>query len=399
MTDAPVFIVGVQRSGTTLLSAMLAAHSRLSCGPETHFFRRLAEADVDALCDPAAWPAPAAEFVWSITHTGVEPGTRKALLEKYRLAKESVPEYLAREAPSVPAMLRSVTAQYMRAKGKSRWVEKTPDHILHARAIRRHFPDALVVHLVRDPRDVALSLMNVPWGVASLVEGLLYWERLEAAGRAVLDSDPLTLTVRFEDLVAAPADTLQRLCAFIGEEFEPGMLDTSRTGTEINARNAPWKKKVSEGVDPTRGAAWRGTLSRRDNQLAEALLGDRLQALGYETVETFDRAAEIRPSLAAATAHADALGALAAAGLRFWKSGPTDVTRATVYLGNPGTAGWSSTSAEVLADVARAASSRHELYWAPDGDGVGWAGYAAFLMKTCLGPYRLDSSAPAVAAR
>jgi hypothetical protein len=399
MTAAPVFIVGVQRSGTTLLSAMLAAHSRLSCGPETHFFRRLAETDAARLCDPATWPAPAAEFVWGITHTGVEPGTRKALLDKYRLSRESVSEYLRGQAPSVEAILRSVTEQYMRAKGKARWVEKTPDHILYAADIRRHFPDAPIVHLVRDPRDVALSLMNVPWGVTSLVEGLLYWERLESAGREFVASDRMCLTIRFEDLVSQPEATLTRLCAFIGEAFEPGMLDTSTTGGEINARNAPWKKKVSEGVDASRGAAWKTTLSRRDNGFAEALLGDRIEALGYARLESFDRAADLRPGVAAAVRHPEALASLAERGIRFWRARASETPQAVVYLGDPGTADWSVASGTVIADVARAASSRHELHWVPDGDSGTWTGYTAFLLKKCLTPYRLDSRAPAVSAR
>jgi hypothetical protein len=397
MSAAPVFIIGVQRSGTTLLSAMLAAHSRLSCGPETHFFRRLAEADPARLCDPASWPGPAAEFVRGITHAAVEPGARKPLLEKYKLAPESVAEYLQGQAPSVPAILQSVTAQYMRAKGKARWVEKTPDHILHAAAIRAHFPDAPIVHLVRDPRDVALSLTNVPWGVASLAEGLLYWERLEAAGRAFVASDPLTITIRFEDLASAPEETLGRLCAFIGESFEPGMLDTSRTGGEINARNAPWKQKVSERVDASRAAAWKATLSKSDNQLAEALLGDRLEALGYPRLETFDRAATLVPGLLAAAKYDRALATIAAAGVRFWPASADEAPRATVYLGDPGTAEWSAPSAHVIAEVARAASSGHELYWVP-GDGGAWTGYAAFLLKKCLAPYRLDAAVSSGAA-
>ncbi|MFO7537303.1 MAG: sulfotransferase, partial [Chloroflexota bacterium] len=174
MSKPPIFIVGVQRSGTTLLAALLAAHSRLSCGPETHFFRWLAQTEPDLLCAEEVWPETAVSFLNRINHTNYKGEGKRPLLAKYGLSESDVAAYLQNKRPSVAAVLAAVTEPYMHHVGKQRWVEKTPDHIEYLPLIRTHFPDSPIIYIVRDPRDVALSLMKVPWGATSLLEGLFY---------------------------------------------------------------------------------------------------------------------------------------------------------------------------------------------------------------------------------
>ncbi|MDT8305503.1 MAG: sulfotransferase, partial [Anaerolineae bacterium] len=84
MNKPPIFVVGVQRSGTTLLAALLAAHSRMSCGPETHFFRWLAEEEEPSrLCRADSWPETAVSFLSAITATTYSPPGRVRLIDRY----------------------------------------------------------------------------------------------------------------------------------------------------------------------------------------------------------------------------------------------------------------------------------------------------------------------------
>jgi len=400
MSAVPIFIVGVQRSGTTLLAAMLAAHSRLSCGPETHFFRRLADVDASHLCDPVAWPQPAAEFVTSITHTGFVSRERTGLLDKYQLEPASVVAFLRERTPSIDAVLSSVTEQYMRAKGKVRWVEKTPDHILHLAAIRRHFPASPIIRIVRDPRDVALSLLRVPWGVKSLLEGLLYWERLDRRSRDFFGEDPRSITIRFEDLLGDPAATMRRVCDFIDEPYEMGMLDTTVSGAEINSRQVPWKDKASQAPDASRVGAWRAELTPSDNRLAEALLGDRMESFGYAQRESFTQVGELRPGLFAALKYPEALRALATDGVRFWRKSSAERTTVKVYLGDPGSQEWAGAGQDddggqairalpLLADVMRARLFGGHVCWISGSD-ERWTGYRSYALRKCLAPLRLS---------
>ena len=119
MNKPPIYVVGAPRSGTTLLAAMLGAHSRISCGPETHFFRRLSAIDTNQICQKETWPAQAAAFVCSIRHTGYAGGSGKALIEKYQIEQEDIVEFLERKDPSIANALASVTEQYMVRAGKS----------------------------------------------------------------------------------------------------------------------------------------------------------------------------------------------------------------------------------------------------------------------------------------
>lgn len=389
MAGSPIFVVGVQRSGTTLLAAMLAAHSRLSCGPETHFFRRLAAVDEASLADERNWPQAATDFVSGITHIGATPGTTTTLLAKYRLDRDAIATFLAGRRPSIPAALEAVTAQYMAARGKVRWVEKTPDHLLYLEAIRRHFPDAPIVRILRDPRDVAVSLMKVPWGARSFLEGLLFWERMDAASRDFFLSDRHSYTLRFEDLVSDPAGELQKLCNFVGETFEPAMLDTSATGEEINARKAPWKEKVSKAADRSRAGAWREALSTREKQLSEAILGLRLRECGYPADCEFKGFARVCHG-GLFEAGQEALEALAAEGFRFWPAHPGEAAAVEVWLGDPSV--WLGTDPVVrmkraagwLTRLVRSQTVGPSLRWIP-GPRDARSGPADALLRQWLG--------------
>ncbi len=388
----PIFIVGVQRSGTTLLAAMLAAHSRISCGPETHFFRKLAGADVCALTDARSWPGPATDFLCAIDSTGFAENGETLLVGKYGLSRADVEEYLAQTRPSVAALLSALTEPYMRRRGKLRWAEKTPDHVQHLAWIRESFPRAPIVNIVRDPRDVALSLSKVPWGVRSFAEGLLYWERLHESGAQFLADDALAYSLRFEDLLAAPRDTLSALCAFLGEEFEEAMLDTSATGKQVNSEGAPWKRKASEPIDTGRIYTWRKELTTAQNQLAEALLGDWLNAYAYPRDARFTRLGKVYPATAAILEYAGALESIAEAGVRFWEESPGERPTAHIYLGDPGNATWLSAAKParvrdtlaISGEILKTSLAREPVYWAPGADGVRWTGYLAEVLKRIL---------------
>ena len=166
----PVFVVGIPRSGTTLLAAMLAAHSRLSCGPETRFFRFLDKTHPHELFK--SWPDNAVNFLLNITLI-------KSVPEHYGLTKDQLDSYLTKREPSIPVILSSLTEQYMQRAGKNRWVEKSPEHILFVDDIRRYFPHSLIIRILRDPRDTVLSMMKTPWAPHDFVAALFYRRKID----------------------------------------------------------------------------------------------------------------------------------------------------------------------------------------------------------------------------
>ncbi|OGR95850.1 MAG: hypothetical protein A2V88_13220 [Elusimicrobia bacterium RBG_16_66_12] len=273
--NEPIFIVGVPRSGTTLLAAMMGAHSRLGCGPETHFFRGLLEVDVDRLCRLDSWPGRAVDFLFSIRHVG------RPVPENYGICRQSLETCLARKTPGVDSILSALTETYALSLGKSRWVEKTPYHLLCLSQIRRHFPDSPVVRIVRDPRDASLSLSRMPWGGVGFMGALCRWKDWDSRSSHFFGSDGRAYTLRYEDLLRSPETELRKLCGFIGERFEDSMRDTARSCLHVNRMDEPWKRMSGRPLDESRVYAWRRHLSKTQNRMAEALLWERLKAYGY----------------------------------------------------------------------------------------------------------------------
>ena len=399
MTENPIFIVGAPRSGTTLLAAALATHSRISCGPETHFFRRLSETEPDELL--ADWPDRAADFICSIKHSGFTGHESKLLIEKYGLQPEEIAAFLVDKMPTVPNILASVTEQHMARMGKQRWAEKTPDHLAHVALIRHYFPDAPIIRIIRDPRDMALSLTRVPWGAGSFFEALLFWRRADQISRDFFATDENSYTLRFEDLLAAPRETLQQLCQFIGEEFEAEMLDTSRTGKQVNSRGVPWKAKVSQPFDPSRSGVWRQEISQADNQLAEAVLGDRLMAYGYPQEETFTRLGELFPASGLAVKYEAELKEIAGQGVRFWPVNGEESPSVKVFLGDPAANHWLAhggggkvkNAFSISTEIIKANMTKNQVYWIPEGAEQDWSGYLAFGLKKLLGSHKVAAGA------
>ena len=160
---------------------MLSAHSRLDCGPESRFFARYRHLDQQArarILDGATWPRPAVDFIASLRNQG------HPIPELFGLTLPEIGSFLSEREPSPAAMLESLTVLHARKAGKARWVEKTPRHLLMTDTLRAHWPDAYIVRIVRDPRDVALSLTRMPFAKDSVVGNLVRIDARRPASRA-----------------------------------------------------------------------------------------------------------------------------------------------------------------------------------------------------------------------
>lgn len=273
----PVFVVGVSRSGTTLLASMLGAHSHISCGPETFFFPRLERQALDVLLAPERWPEPAVDFL-SAMKLGQGPAR---IHELFGRTPDQLRADLRDRAPSVNAMLEALTAASARASGKPRWAEKTPNHLLYLADIRRAYPEAYILRIVRDPRDVATSLTRVPFGSTSKLANLYLWLERDERSWRFFAADRLSKTIRYEDLLADPQGTLTSVCEWMGETFEPGMLAANHDAPRMMASEEWWKQQVLAPLDRTRTAEWRTRLSEGEIRVADLACRDALERYGY----------------------------------------------------------------------------------------------------------------------
>ncbi|HYH62150.1 MAG TPA: sulfotransferase, partial [Solirubrobacterales bacterium] len=219
------FVVGVGRSGTTLLRLMLDAHSTMAVPPETHFFGSLLDASGRVRFGPAQALAAITEDQhrrWN--DFGLEPAELMARFE-------AIPRFNITDA------LRAFYELYAEKQGKERWGDKTPDYIKRMRRIKRVLPEARFIHVIRDGRDVALSTNKriIERGhrdpLPAKRSARRWRNRIE---KARADGPKLGeyLEIRYEDLVTDTEPTLRRVCQFIELEFEPAMLRYHETAGE-----------------------------------------------------------------------------------------------------------------------------------------------------------------------
>jgi hypothetical protein len=267
LSTAPVVILGVSRSGTTLLKAMLDAHSQVAIPSESYFIPQLwqrhgARPDRDAFVDDL-------RRLERIRTWGVDP-------DEVRRRLDAQPTF----ADAIQAIYRT----YADAKGKPRFGEKTPLYMQHLGVLDRAFPDARYVHIVRDGRDAALSLLAMtrkprfnltrPRGLGDFA---CAWRREVRNAQRFGRVHPY-LELRYEDLVAEPEARLRDVCTFLELEYEPGMLEYHRR--EDPALYADHPRLAQPPVRDAR--SWRAEMNAEDSELFEALAGDLLAELGYE---------------------------------------------------------------------------------------------------------------------
>jgi len=183
--------------------------------------------------------------------------------------------------------LRIIMEEMARKQGVERWADTTPEHLLHLHRIKRTIPNALIIHIIRDGRDVALSteklgyIHRLPWDrkPAVMVCGL-YWEWIVNKGRR----DGRTLggdytEVHFEDLLSRPHETLARLGQFIEHDLDYDRIRQVGVGS-VSAPNTSFHDGPPGGFSPT--GRWKEGYSPANLAVFEGLVGQTLKELGYE---------------------------------------------------------------------------------------------------------------------
>ena len=182
--------------------------------------------------------------------------------------------------PAYRAALEAPYLAYAAQHGKPGWGDKTPYYIGHLDELRRVFPEARIVNLVRDGRDVALSLLRVPFGPANVWAAAHQWrDAVDAGERAAERLGDDLLTVRYEDLVAAPETAIPAVCEFLEIGYRPEMLAVEESPPElIAAGQEAWFRELYGGISANSVGKWRRQMSRSDIALFESIAGAELRA-------------------------------------------------------------------------------------------------------------------------
>ena len=300
-TDA-VFVVGVSRSGTTLMRNILEGSSQVAICNENHFLghllasegvrqqlrrrfgagrdddtaRRMVAFIYDDLLRGSKLRRPSRQWIWTTRHV-----TREEMLRRF-LATDR----------SDRALFELVLRSYAELRGKPIMGEKTPAHVRYVDTIFEWFPNARVIHMVRDPRGIyasevrrrTLTATSMPYRLLrqmrpalapfALVQTTLAWlESVSLLERNARKHAGRYLHVKFEDLVAEPEAEIRRICDFIGIPFEQRMTEQVVVSQGRNLGRA--------GFDRDAARRWQDDIGPFARSWFAAWFGRRLRRLGY----------------------------------------------------------------------------------------------------------------------
>jgi omega-hydroxy-beta-dihydromenaquinone-9 sulfotransferase len=298
MDDKLVFITGASRSGTTLLSFILRNHSRIFGLRELQYFGEC--------WDPRQGREPLSEERRLAAATTIVARQTEGILaarpdDAHEKRATQMIEQLGEGSRDPAELFAGIAAEFTKAAGKEIPCEQTPRNIFYAEALLDMYPQARIVHMIRDPRAVmasqkqrgrrrhlvrnkqALTLWESlrtrinyhPYTMAKL------WRRAAQEARR-LDGRSGFMILRFEDLLTEPERTIRRLCEHIGVPFEPSMLDVG----QINSSHQSAVGGARRGIHKDAIDTWRTKLTPGEIAIAERLCGSLMSHYGYANEST-----------------------------------------------------------------------------------------------------------------
>lgn len=281
----PVFIVGAPRSGTTLLQYMLRSHPALSLPTgESHFFiplyRNAAQYGDLSKAENVrrvlqAMEAQSAEFL----HTD---------LHGMKFDIDSLTqEFTAKGCRTMRDIISGLFEKNAVGEGKPRWGDKTPYYVLHLDKLLDWWPDAQIIHIIRDGRDVALSMFarrhdfRAYNAYCVAKQWQQYVESGHEAGRLLPPSQYLEL--RYEDMIGDQKTTLQKICDFLGEAYSDELLDYKKSG---EAGKTPLLQKP---IQKSNRDKWKQDMPPWQIRVFESAAGDTLKKFDYSLSTSGER--------------------------------------------------------------------------------------------------------------
>jgi hypothetical protein len=280
MSASPIFIVGANRSGTTLLRLLLNAHSRIAIPEElTYFQSEMAGVPISDWRSPSISQETYDDLLTTFLERDCAPLATDLDLSDLKR------ELSAKGPVDLRHPYQHVLERWADAQGKPRWGEKTPGNLFFVDILHEMFPTAQFIHVVRDPRDGVLSMERVDFCPDSIfLNAMSRHKHAQVATRmkAVVPSDHWK-TIRYEDLVTDTEDVLQGLCRFLGEAFEPDMLSFHRQSERYMKAEAAssFNATATQPVTTTRMQKWTDQLSDREIAIIEQICGPEMQTHGY----------------------------------------------------------------------------------------------------------------------
>lgn len=283
LKERPIFVTGSERSGTTLIMTILGCHPRIAVPEVTWYYPRFRPwlFTYGDLSQPENFMTLVNEMAY---------GLRKPFFGMDVNPASFGPEIYARamnNEQSFAGVFCAMLERYAEEQEKPRWGEKTPYNLFYIEQLLEDFPNAQIVFITRDGRDVCAEFLDSSFGPTNIYSAAELWEAGQKAvkpWRQILKSDQWH-DVSYEKLVCDPVTELKRLCDFIGEVYIDDLLEFHTTPTAQGRGRTKDNAPLGHPISDKYVGRYKEELSRRDQQIMAWVAGGTLNELGYADIE------------------------------------------------------------------------------------------------------------------
>lgn len=274
MLNKFVFIIGVGRSGTTLIQSMLHSHSSIHFTPETHFVKKY-------LSKGSSLSANSTDLIHLIDKINNDVSLNEVSKNLSAYCDKATSD------DAITNKFAWIFEQILKEKsGDAVYLgDKDPMNVNYLKLIKSTFPDSRIIHIIRDPRDVVLSRMKSAWGKKNKMASHVaeYQHGLRKARKEGVEyfGDNYT-EVRYEDLISDPRSSIDKLCSFLELPFEDATLNHQKSSLELLRKDeGDWKSNVLQPVLSENSEKWKKELSASQIEKMEFALDSVLEELNY----------------------------------------------------------------------------------------------------------------------
>lgn len=253
----PIFVVGCPRSGTTILSQLLAKTDY--CEPfETHYITKYYK-KLNEFGDLSEFDNFKRLFSQILEERPIM---------QWKLSIDVDRAFTEMKPPSYKNIINEIGSQIAKKQNKLFWGDKTPRYLFDLDIIYDLFPESKYIYIIRDGRDVALSLLERPWPPYNIVACAEYWKRINSPNQTlgILEEKKQLYTVRYEDLLTDPEQKVKEIYLFLGQDYNAEKM----SGLIGKLKKGNFNK-------------WQNKMKPYQIKLFEKYSANTLNRFGYET--------------------------------------------------------------------------------------------------------------------
>jgi hypothetical protein len=269
-----IFLTGVGRSGTTLLQSMLNAHPEICFTPETHFIKNYIV------------PSLSGKIKFDNQLLKDRLIVDKAIARLDVDWRSVLEKSIINDSESLAKFFKEIFTLYITPFKKPHFGDKDPMNAPFIPHVKKAFPDAYLIHIIRDPRDVILSRMKSDWGKNTpfFMHVAEYQSHLK---KALKDGNKYFgqkyIEVYYENLLENPEKELQRICVSLGVDYSPEMMNYHHKSDKlVFGDEKSWKENVFKPVIKGNTQKWKKELSSTQVAKIEGGMEELMQKLGYD---------------------------------------------------------------------------------------------------------------------